>query len=83
MTSLRSNLKSIGTKTDEVRTRTAESLESAAESLDSTATRIRPGSGSRVLGGVRSSVRRNPMGSLALATAFGLVAGFTCRASLR
>ena len=33
MISLRSNLKSIETKTDEVRARTAESLESAAASL--------------------------------------------------
>ena len=105
MNNLRSNLKSIESKTDDVRVRAAESLESAAASLraaanhsaeaihdladgagkklDSTATLIRPCSSSKMLGGLRTSVRRNPMGTIALATAVGLVAGFSCRASLR
>ena len=105
MNNLRSNLKSIEDKTDEVRIRAAESLESAAASLraagsqsadaihglatgagkklDSTATMIRPCGSSKMLGGLRNSVRRNPMGTIALATAVGVVAGFSCRASLR
>ena len=54
----------------------------AGKKLDSTAAFIRKTCFQEtMLGGFRKSVRRNPMTSLAVATAVGLVAGFTCRAT--
>jgi ElaB/YqjD/DUF883 family membrane-anchored ribosome-binding protein len=89
-----SNIKSLEDKADDVRKRAAESLESAADSvraaandagkkLHSTAAFVRPGARREKLLGLRNSIRRNPMKSLAVATAVGIVAGFTCRASTR
>ena len=85
------NLQSIEDKAEDLRKRTAEKLESAADTinniahdasakLDSTAAFIRTPK-QKILMGFRSSVRRNPVTSLALATAIGVVAGFSCRAS--
>jgi ElaB/YqjD/DUF883 family membrane-anchored ribosome-binding protein len=54
----------------------------AGKKLDTTATYVRAFPGD-ILGGLRNTVRRNPVGSLALATAFGLVAGFSYRSSSR
>ena len=52
----------------------------AARKLHSTAAIVRnPCLQNRLLSGVRSGIRRHPVKSLALAAAFGLVAGFTCR----
>lgn len=54
----------------------------AGKKLDSTAAFVRKTCAQdRMLGGFRKSVQRNPMTSLAVATAIGLVAGFTWRAS--
>jgi ElaB/YqjD/DUF883 family membrane-anchored ribosome-binding protein len=94
MNRVMSNIKSLEDKADDVRKRAAESLESAASSvrdlgndagkkLHSTAAFVRPGATCEKFGGLRSSIRRNPMRSLALATAVGVLAGFTCRASSR
>jgi ElaB/YqjD/DUF883 family membrane-anchored ribosome-binding protein len=57
----------------------------AGKKLDSTATFVRPcaGGSKRILGRVRSSVRRNPVVSLALASAVVLLVGFSCRPSAR
>jgi ElaB/YqjD/DUF883 family membrane-anchored ribosome-binding protein len=56
----------------------------AGRKLDSTAAMVRkPCLRSRTAGGVRGAVRRNPMGSLAVAAAIGLVAGYSCRAASR
>ncbi len=52
----------------------------AGKKLDSTAAFVRTPK-EKMLTVFRSSVRRNPMTSLAVATAIGLVAGFSCRAS--
>jgi len=94
MNSVMSNINAFEDKADDVRKRAAESLESAADSvraaaadagkkLHSTAAFVRPGAKRERLVGLRNSVRRNPMRSLALATAVGIVAGFTCRAASR
>ncbi len=94
MNSVMSNLKSLEDKADDVRKRAAESLDSAADSvraaaadagkkLHSTAAFVRPCAGRERLVGLRNSIRRNPMKSLALATAVGVVAGFTCRSTAR
>jgi ElaB/YqjD/DUF883 family membrane-anchored ribosome-binding protein len=94
MNSVMSNIKSLEDKADDVRKRAADSLESAAQSvraaandagkkLNSTAAFVRPGARRETLLGLRNSVRRNPMRSLAVATALGLVAGFTCRSTAR
>ncbi len=53
----------------------------AGRKLNSTAAFVRPCADGEKLLGLRNSIRRNPMKSLALATAVGLVAGFTCRRS--
>ena len=55
----------------------------AGKKLHSTAAFVRAGTGREKLSGLRNSVRRNPVRSLAMATAFGIVAGFACRASSR
>ena len=55
----------------------------AGQKLDSTATYVRTFAGGDVLAGLRHTVRRNPVGGLALATAVGVVAGFLWRASGR
>lgn len=54
--------------------------DNAGKKLDSTAAFVRTPR-KKLLLGFRTSVRRNPMTSLALATAVGVVAGFSCRAS--
>jgi len=51
----------------------------AGAKLDSSAAYVRTFDGEDILGGLRHAVRRHPVGSLALATAVGLVAGFACR----
>jgi ElaB/YqjD/DUF883 family membrane-anchored ribosome-binding protein len=53
----------------------------AGEKLDSTADYVRAFAGGDLLGDLRLNVRRNPVRSLALAAAIGLVAGFAWRAS--
>jgi ElaB/YqjD/DUF883 family membrane-anchored ribosome-binding protein len=61
----------------------------AGKKLDSTAGFVRtacvkaPFGSGKILGSVRHSVRRNPVGSLAIAAAVGVVAGFSCRSSGR
>jgi hypothetical protein len=55
----------------------------AGKKLDSTATYVRTFAGGDALAGLRNSIRRNPMGSLALASAVGVLAGLTCRYSGR
>ena len=93
MNSVTSNIQSLADKADVVRERAAESLESAAAAigdlandagrkLNSTAAFVRPCADGEKLSGLRNSVRRNPMGSLAIAAAFGVVAGFACRRSV-
>jgi hypothetical protein len=54
----------------------------AGEKLDSTALFVRD-FGDDFLGDLRHKVRRNPIGSLAVATAFGILAGFSWRGSRR
>ncbi len=53
----------------------------AGKKLHSTAAFVRPGSKAEKFLGLRNSIRRNPMRSLAMATALGLLAGFTFRYS--
>ena len=56
----------------------------AGNKLDSTATYVRTAcvfDKGKILGSVRNAVRRNPMGSIAVAAAFGIVAGLTCRSA--
>lgn len=107
MNDVKTNLKSLGDKADDIRKRAADTLESAAESvrtagnqgadtihefageagkkLDSTAKYVRKAcvkrafGAEKTFGGFLSSIRRNPLRSLALATAVGVVAGFSCR----
>ena len=55
----------------------------AGEKLESTATCVRTFTGDDVLGNLRHTVRRNPVGSLAFAAAVGVVAGFSWRSSCR
>lgn len=55
----------------------------AGEKLDSTATYVRAVAGGDLFGDLRHKVRRNPVGSLALAIAIGLAAGISWRASVR
>lgn len=55
----------------------------AGEKLDSTAICVRAFAGGDLLGDLRHKVRRNPVGSLALAAAIGIVAGISWRASGR
>jgi ElaB/YqjD/DUF883 family membrane-anchored ribosome-binding protein len=55
----------------------------AGDKLDSTASYVRTFAQGDVLAGVRQTVRSNPMGSVALAIAIGLVAGFSWRTSGR
>jgi len=82
---------SLESAADSIRTAGNESAETihdlakgAGKKLDSTAAFVRT-SGvfdrGKFLGSVRTTVRRNPMGSLAVAAAFGIVAGLTCRAA--
>jgi ElaB/YqjD/DUF883 family membrane-anchored ribosome-binding protein len=51
--------------------------------LDSTADYVRTFAGGDVLGNLRHKVRGNPVGSLAVASAIGLVAGICWRGSCR
>ena len=51
----------------------------AGQKLDSTATYVRAFPGGDLLGDLRHNVRRNPVASLALASAIGLVAGISWR----
>jgi ElaB/YqjD/DUF883 family membrane-anchored ribosome-binding protein len=53
----------------------------AGKKLDSTATYVRAFAGGHLLSDLRDNVRRNPVGSLTVATAVGLLAGFACRGS--
>jgi ElaB/YqjD/DUF883 family membrane-anchored ribosome-binding protein len=53
----------------------------AGEKLDSTATYVRSFPGGHLLSDLRHNVRRNPVGSLAVAAAVGILAGFACRGS--
>ena len=54
----------------------------AGRKLDSAATFARTTCvKAKILSGLRNSVVRNPMSSLAVATALGVVAGFSCRSS--
>jgi ElaB/YqjD/DUF883 family membrane-anchored ribosome-binding protein len=54
--------------------------EETGKRLDSTASVVRNTCVSeKLLGGFRNSIRRNPMTSLAVAAAFGILAGFSCR----
>lgn len=56
----------------------------AGRKLDSTAAVVRkPCLRSRAITGFRGAIRRNPIGSLAIAATIGLVAGFSCRAACR
>ncbi|HVV45844.1 MAG TPA: hypothetical protein VHC72_11595 [Bryobacteraceae bacterium] len=56
----------------------------AGRKLDTTAAMVRnPCLRSRAMSGFRGAIRRNPMLSLALAAAIGLVAGISCRAAYR
>ncbi len=56
----------------------------AGRKLDSTAAMVRnPCLRSRAMTGFRGAIRRNPMLSLGVAVAIGLVAGFSCRAAYR
>jgi ElaB/YqjD/DUF883 family membrane-anchored ribosome-binding protein len=55
----------------------------AGKKLHSTAAFVRPGARREKLSGLRNSIRRNPVKSLAVATAVGLLAGFTCRPASR
>jgi ElaB/YqjD/DUF883 family membrane-anchored ribosome-binding protein len=49
--------------------------------LDSTACRVRTIANVKMLGGLRSKVNQNPLRSLMVATAIGVVAGFSWRAA--
>ena len=53
----------------------------AGKTLDDGATRVRSFTGIDVIGDLRSTVRRNPVGSLAIAVAVGLIAGFWSHSS--
>ncbi len=55
--------------------------DNAGKKLNSTAAFVRPGADGEKLSGLRNSIRRNPMRSLALAAACGIVAGVTYRRS--
>jgi ElaB/YqjD/DUF883 family membrane-anchored ribosome-binding protein len=55
----------------------------AGERLDSTADYVRTFADGDVLGNLRQTVRRNPVGSLAVASAIGLLAGITWRSSCK
>jgi ElaB/YqjD/DUF883 family membrane-anchored ribosome-binding protein len=55
----------------------------AGQRLDSTATYVRTFANGELFRGFRHTVRRNPVGSVALATAAGLVAGLAWRAACR
>src|SRR4051812_15871116 len=109
MTDLKSNVRAMADKADDIRKRTADSLESAADSvrnagkhgaetiheltdqagkkLETTATIVRKACVRRAFGTdrlfswFRNSVRRSPVQSIAIATALGLVAGFSLRSS--
>jgi ElaB/YqjD/DUF883 family membrane-anchored ribosome-binding protein len=85
MNDVKTNLKSLGDKADDIRKHAADTLESAAESVRAAGNNVRKTcvnsalGKQRMLGGFRGSVRRNPLRSLALATAVGVLAGFSCR----
>jgi len=53
----------------------------AGKKLDSTATCVRSFAGINLFGGLRKKVNRNPLQSLAVAAAVGLVAGVSWKAS--
>jgi ElaB/YqjD/DUF883 family membrane-anchored ribosome-binding protein len=53
----------------------------AGRKLNATAAFVRPCGDGEKLNGLRNSIRRNPMSSLVIATAVGVVAGFACRKS--
>jgi ElaB/YqjD/DUF883 family membrane-anchored ribosome-binding protein len=88
---VQSNVKSFADKADDMRKQTADSFSSAAESvrtagkdagrkLDSAASCIRD---FEMLGGLREQIRQNPVRSIAVATALGLVAGIAVRSCNR
>jgi ElaB/YqjD/DUF883 family membrane-anchored ribosome-binding protein len=53
----------------------------AEKKLDSTASCVRSWAGGNLLGGLRKKVNRNPVRSLALAAAIGLLAGVSWKTS--
>ena len=53
----------------------------AGEKLDSGADLIRTFDGDDLIANLRRAIKRNPVGSLALGTVIGLIAGFACRRS--
>jgi ElaB/YqjD/DUF883 family membrane-anchored ribosome-binding protein len=81
--SLESAADSIRAAGDEGASTISDLANEAGEKLDSTASYVRTFAQGDVLAGVRHTVRSNPMGSLALAAAVGLVAGFSWHASAR
>ncbi len=53
----------------------------AGEKLDSGANLIRNFDGDDLIANLRRAIKRNPVGSLAVGTAIGLIAGLACRRS--
>lgn len=77
--SLESAADSVRIAGDRGATAVSDLANGTGEKLDSTATYVRTFAGRDAFTGLRRAVRRNPVGSLALATAIGLVAGFAYR----
>jgi hypothetical protein len=53
----------------------------AGRKLDTSAARVRHFAGGRTIGGFRHKIRANPIRSIAVATALGVIAGISWRAS--
>ena len=77
--SLESAADSARSAVDQGATAIGDLAHEAGKKLDSTAAYVRAYDGEDLVAGLRRAVRRRPVGSLALATAVGLIAGFAYR----